>query len=202
MRSARTGRGDEVLTYPRSYADLLRFAERHSGPPHREAVVRVARRVQESGWIALKKRGGADLVSFYEAATEVFHEVTAAVIGVRLLPAGGNILLGEWTFTHPVDDIVLNLLHARHPESRVVILDGPRAYVRDGCGVYMERAERYLTSRAVAGAAAGWNRARLEMFPPKRRPLRGSPIGADGAGRPLRGSPIGGGRRARFESST
>ena len=131
------------LRYPRSYAELRLYARRHPSPKTRRAVDEIETEVTESGWTWVRGSGQKHLEVFYGAATEIFNEVANATLGIKFESGPGNSLIARWDFRFPVEDIVLNLLHRRHPTRRLALVDGQKAFVRDGCGVRMEKADAY-----------------------------------------------------------
>ena len=135
--------GGTSLKYPRSYAELRLYARRHPAIEAREAVGEVHAKVAEFGWNSVKQSGEKWLEPFYEAATEIFNEVANAALGIKFQPGSENLLIARWEFRYPVEDIVLNLLNRRHPTRRLVLVDGKKAFVRDGFGVRMESSDAY-----------------------------------------------------------
>ena len=131
------------LSYPRTYAELTKYARRHPSREARSAVSHIDASVDENGWRSVKRKGGKRLQVLYSSASEVFQEIAGAILGIDLVVADHNTLVGRWEFRLPVEDFVLNLLHGRNPGYRIVLVDGLRAFVRDGCGVLMDRAESY-----------------------------------------------------------
>jgi hypothetical protein len=112
-------------------------------PKARGAVDEIGVKVAESGWKWIKQSGDKCLEAFYRAATEIFNEVANAALSIEFESGAGNSLIARWEFRFPVEDIVLNLLHRRHPTRQLVLMDGEKAFVRDGCGVRMEKADAY-----------------------------------------------------------
>ena len=131
--------GGTRLRYPRSYSELRSYARRHPSHKARRVVGEIENAVRESGWTWVKRSGGKSLEVFYRSATEVFNEVVNAMLGIDFESGPGNSLIARWEFRFPVEDIVLNLLHRRYPLRRLVLLTDERAFVRDGCGVRMEK---------------------------------------------------------------
>ncbi len=131
------------LSYPRTYGQLRRYARRHPSGEARSAVSEIDASVDEKGWRWVKRKGGKRLQIFYSSASEVFQEIANAILGIDLVVADRNTLVGRWEFGLPVEDFVLNLLHGRNPGYRIVLVDGLKAFVRDGCGVLMDRADSY-----------------------------------------------------------
>lgn len=138
-RSAHTLGGGASLRYPRSYSELRSYARRHPSHKARRAFHEIENAVRESGWTRVKRSGGKCLELFYRSTTEVFNEVANAVLGIEFEPGPGNSLIARWEFRFPIEDIVLNLLHRRYPLRRLVLLTGEKAFIRDGCGVRMEK---------------------------------------------------------------
>lgn len=139
------------LAYPRTYGDLQLYARRHPASEARAALGRVEVLVAECGWRTVKQLGGADLRTFYSAAAEVFHEIASAIMELDLQPLDRHTLIGRREFKFPVEDIVLNLLHRANPDYRIVLVCGNRTVVRDGCGVYVDRAEQFSKSWSQTG---------------------------------------------------
>ena len=158
-RGAYTLNGGTRLRYPRSYTELRSYARRHPSHKARQAVEEIENAVRESGWTWVKRSGGKSLEVFYRSTTEVFNEVATAVLGIEFESGPGNSLIARWEFRFPVEDVVLNLLHRRYPLRRLVLLTGDKAFIRDGCGVRMEK---------LAGAAAIIGRRRDQPDRPAR----------------------------------
>ncbi len=137
----RTGSPGALL--PRTFKDLSRLVRRHIDPDVREILVDLEDRVRLLGWRRVRRNGGPKLETFYERATEVFNEISSAVHEVTLTDAPLNRLVGRWDFRFPVEDLVLDRLHSRHLGKRIVLVDGDRAFVRDGLGVRLEPAAIY-----------------------------------------------------------
>lgn len=136
--------GGATLKYPRSYAELRSFARRHASPQARRALDEIEAAVAESGWKWVKATGGKQLEVFYGAATEVFNEVANATLGIEFESGPDNSLMAHWVFAFPIEDIVLDLLHRRHPTRRLLLVDGNKAVIRDGCGVRLAKTDAYV----------------------------------------------------------
>ena len=137
---------------PRTFLDLCRFVRRHTDPDARVLLTDMEEQVELLGWRTVRRNGGPRLGKFYELATEVVNEISTAVHEIALTEASSNRLVGLWNFRFPVEDLVLDRLHTRHLGRRIVLIDGDRAFVRDGLGVRLERAELYAPPALAVGA--------------------------------------------------
>ncbi len=152
--TGQTGRsgGPLSLLRPRTFDDLRRLVRRHNDPEARQLLTEIEGRVELHGWRRVQREGGPRLDEFFERATEVFNEISSAVFEIALTDVPINRLVGKWEFRFPVEDLVLDRLHSRHLGKRIVLIDGDRAFVRDGLGVRMEAAEIYAPSTFVMSA--------------------------------------------------
>ena len=145
--------GGTRLRYPRSYSELKSYARRHPSHKARRALRKIESAVSESGWMWVKRFGGESLEVFYRSTAEVFNEVANAVLGIEFESGPGNSLIARWEFRFPVEDIILNLLHRRYPLRRLVLLTNNKAFIRDGCGVRMEKLASSRRWWGVAGTS-------------------------------------------------
>ncbi len=146
------GAGSAGALPPRTFQDLSRLVRRHIDPDARETLMGVEDQVQLLGWRRVQRNGGPVLERFFEQASEVLNEISSAVREITLTEAPINRLVGSWEFRFPVEDLVLDRLHSRHLGRRIVLVDGDRAFVRDGLGVRLEPAGIYAPSAFAVGA--------------------------------------------------
>jgi hypothetical protein len=144
--------GSLSLLRPRTFDDLRRLVRRHTDLEARQLLNEIEGQVDLHGWRRVQRAGGPRLDEFFERATEVFNEISSAVFEIVLTDVPINRLVGKWDFRFPVEDLVLDRLHSRHLGKRIVLIDGDRAFVRDGLGVRMEAAEIYAPSTFVMSA--------------------------------------------------
>ena len=137
---------------PRTFRDLHRLVRRHTDPDARELLLDIQAQVQLLGWRRVRHAGGPTLEKFFERAAEVFNEISSAVREITLTKMPVNRLVGAWDFRFPVEDLVLDRLHSRHLGKRIVLIDGDRAFVRDGLGVRLEPADIYAPSKLTVSA--------------------------------------------------
>ncbi len=146
------GAGSVGALLPRTFQDLSRLVRRHIDADARETLMDVEDQVRLLGWRRVQRNGGPILERFFEQATEVLNEISSAVREITLTEAPINRLVGSWDFRFPVEDLVLDRLHSRHLGRRIVLVDGDRAFVRDGLGVRLEPAGTYAPSAFAVGA--------------------------------------------------
>ena len=144
--------GSLSLLRPRTFDDLRRLGRRHTDLEARQLLTEIEGQVDLHGWRRVQRTGGPWLDEFFERATEVFNEISSAVFEIALTDVPVNRLVGKWDFRFPVEDLVLDRLHSRHLGKRIVLIDGDRAFVRDGLGVRMEAAEIYAPSTFAMSA--------------------------------------------------
>lgn len=158
--------GSASLLLPRTFDDLRRLVRRHTDPDARYLLAEIEDRVDLEGWRRVRRAGGPRLEEFFERAAEVFKEISSAVFEIELTERPINRLIGTWDFRFPVEDLVLDRLHGRHLGKRIVLVDGDRAFVRDGLGVRLEAAEIYLPSALAVTAPEPTTRGRVEPVRP------------------------------------
>ena len=83
----------------------------------------------------------------------VYREVYVARRSIQF--AAGRApreLIAHWHFQFPVVDLVLRHFRRLLGEQTLVLIDGARVYVHDGCGIRMRPAERSFDRPQSAGA--------------------------------------------------
>lgn len=118
---------------------LYRYALRH-GAGGRDRVLReVARQTLRHGPAHVLGRRTREAHLFVSWGHQVHREVFAARAGLRFQPGRApHELVATWNFTFPVVDLVLSDLHRRMRDYTLVVEDGSRRYVHDGCGIRLE----------------------------------------------------------------
>ncbi len=118
---------------------LYRYALRHPAAGRDEVIRQVARQTLRHGASHVLGRRTREARLFVSWGHQVHREVFAARTGLRFQP--GRVpheLVATWRFTFPVVDLVLRDLHRRMRDHTLVIEDGSRRYVHDGCGIRLE----------------------------------------------------------------
>ena len=165
--------GSPGTLLPRTFQDLRRLVRRHTDPDARDLLTEVEDQVELRGWRRVRRDGGPNMERFFERAAEVLNEISSAAHEIVLAETPINRLVGTWDFRFPVEDLVLDRLHSRHLGKRIVLIDGDRAFVRDGLGVRMEAADVYAPSTlamsgppsvAGVGGQAGPGQPSLGLF--------------------------------------
>ncbi len=159
------GRGRRGRRELSKLALLYAYALRHPAPQRDSVLRNVARQVLDHGPAYVLSRSSREAALFVSWGQRVFVEVQRALQQIRFQRGGrGGELVATWRFCFPVADLVLNRLHRRMRDRTLVLIDGPRKYVHDGCGVRMEPSGR---------RAAGWAGQRTVSFSP---PLQTPPV--------------------------
>ena len=137
---------------------LYRYALRHPAVGRDEVLREVARQTLRHGPAHVLGRRTREARLFVSWGHQVHREVFAARAGLRFRPGRTpHELVAAWNFTFPVVDLVLSDLHRRMRGYTLVIRDGSRRYVHDGCGIRLEssiprtlfRPTRKLARRAL-----------------------------------------------------
>ena len=118
---------------------LYRYALRHPAGERDHVLREVARQTLRHGPTHVLGRRTRDARLFMSWGHQVHHEVFAARAGLRFEPSGApRRLMATWHFRFPVVDLVLSDLHRRMRDYTLVVEDGTRRYVHDGCGIRLE----------------------------------------------------------------
>ncbi len=118
---------------------LYRYALRHPAAGRDRVLREVARQTLRHGASHILGRRTREARLFVSWGHQVHREVFAARAGVRFQPGRApHELVATWKFTFPVVDLVLKDLHRRLRDHTLVIEDGSRRYVHDGCGIRLE----------------------------------------------------------------
>ncbi len=118
---------------------LYRYALRHPASGRDQTLREVARQTLRHGPAHVLGRRTREARLFMSWGHQVHREVFAARTSLRFEP--GRIprqLVATWRFQFPVVDLVLSDLHRRMRDYTLVIEDGTRRYVHDGCGIRLE----------------------------------------------------------------
>ena len=118
---------------------LYRYALRHPAAGRDEVIRQVARQTLRHGASHVLGRRTREARLFVSWGHQVHREVFAARAGLRFQPGrASHELVAAWKFTFPVVDLVLRDLHRRMRDHTLIIEDGSRRYVHDGCGIRLE----------------------------------------------------------------
>lgn len=119
---------------------LYRYALRHPAGGRDHILREVARQTLRHGAVHVLGRRTREARLFVSWGHQVHREVFAARVGLRFEPGRApRQLVATWRFKFPVVDLVLSDLHRRMRDYTLVIEDGARRYVHDGCGIRLER---------------------------------------------------------------
>ncbi len=118
---------------------LYRYALRHPAAGRDHVLRDVARQTLRHGASHILGRRTREARLFVSWGHQVHREVFAARAGVQFQPGRApHELVATWKFTFPIVDLVLKDLHRRMRGHTLVIEDGSRRYVHDGCGIRLE----------------------------------------------------------------
>ena len=118
---------------------LYRYALRHPAGGRDQVLREVARQTLRHGTTHVLGRRTREARLFMSWGHQVHREVFAARAGLRFEPGRTpRQLVAQWRFQFPVVDLVLSDLHRRMRDYTLVVEDGARRYVHDGCGVRLE----------------------------------------------------------------
>lgn len=141
---------------------LYRYALRHPAGGRDEVLREVARQTLRHGPIHVLGRRTREARLFVSWGHQVHREVFAARAGLRFEPGRApRQLVATWRFRFPVVDLVLSDLHRRMRDYTLVVEDGTRRYVHDGCGI---RLETTTPPRTLFGRARHWGRRAPPLF--------------------------------------
>ena len=140
---ASANRGLSNVLAPRTFYDLRRLVQRHTALDARGLLRAIDDDVTQQGWRRVSKYRSPLLQSFFQLAAEILNEISTAVNEMTLTEMAHNCVVGQWKFKFPIEDLVLDQIHMRHPGKRIVVIDKKRALVRDGLGVRLENANDY-----------------------------------------------------------
>ena len=140
---------------------LYRYALRHSAGGRDHVLREVARQTLRHGAGHVLGRQTREARLFVSWGHQVHREVFAARVGLRFEPGRTpRQLVATWRFKFPVVDLVLSDLHRRMRDHTLVIEDGARRYVHDGCGIRLES----VPSRTLFGSARNLGRRAPLLF--------------------------------------
>ena len=140
---------------------LYRYALRHPAGGRNRVLREVARQTLRHGSAHVLGRRTREARLFMSWGHQVHREVFAARAGLRFEPGRApRQLVATWRFQFPVVDLVLSDLHRRMRDYTLVVEDGPRRYVHDGCGIRLET----VPSRTLFGTARNLGRRPSPLF--------------------------------------
>ncbi len=120
---------------------LYGYAVRHTAHDRGRVIREVARQTLRHGPAYVVGRCSREAELFVSWGQQVFREVYRAQRQLRFARGRREReLSAHWHFQFPVVDLVLRHFHHRLREYTLVLVDGDRAYVHDGCGIRLERA--------------------------------------------------------------
>ena len=127
---------------------LYGYALRHPAPERDRVLREVAGQVLEHGAAYVLGRGSREAHLALSWGHQVYREVHAARRDLRFTHGPGpRQLVAEWHFQFPVVDLVLRHFRRRWRGHTLMIRDGQRTYVQDGCGIRLKLA---VSHRAAA----------------------------------------------------
>jgi hypothetical protein len=140
---------------------LYRYALRHPAGEKDRVLREVARQTLHHGPSHVLGRRTREARLFVSWGHQVHREVFAARAGLRFEPGRApRQLVATWRFKFPVVDLVLRDLHQRMRDYTLVVEDGHRRYVHDGCGIRLES----TAPRSLFGTARGLGRRPTPIF--------------------------------------
>lgn len=140
---------------------LYRYALRHPAGDRDQVLREVARQTLRHGPAHVLGRRTREARLFMSWGHQVHREVFEARAGLRFEPGRApRQLVASWRFKFPVVDLVLRDLHRQLRDYTLIVEDGPRRYVHDGCGIRLET----TAPRTLLGAARGLGRRPPPMF--------------------------------------
>ena len=136
---------------------LYGYALRHPAPDRDRMLREVAGQVLEHGAAYVLGRGSREAQLALSWAHQVYREVHAARRDLRFSRGPGpRQLVAEWHFQFPVVDLVLRHFRRRWRGHTLMIRDGQRTYVQDGCGISLKLASgRGAAGRSIWSASSG-----------------------------------------------
>lgn len=118
---------------------IYRYALRHPAGGRDQLLREVARQTLRHGPAHVLGRRTREARLFVSWGHQVHREVFAARAGLCFEPGRTpRQLVATWRFQFPVVDLVLSELHRRMRDYTLVVEDGSRRYVHDGCGIRLE----------------------------------------------------------------
>ncbi|MDE2990994.1 MAG: DUF4130 domain-containing protein [Chloroflexota bacterium] len=136
---------------------LYGYALRHPAPDRDRVLREVAGQVLEHGAAYVLGRSSREAQLALSWGHQVYREVHVARRDLRFRRGTGpRQLVAEWHFQFPVVDLVLRHFRRRWRGHTLVIRDGQRTYVQDGCGISLKLAPgRGSTGRSIWSAPSG-----------------------------------------------
>ncbi len=140
---------------------LYRYALRHPAGGRDQVLREVARQTLRHGAAHVLGRRTREARLFMSWGHQVHREVFAARTGLRFESGRtSRQLVAQWNFQFPVVDLVLSDLHRRLRDYTLVIEDGARRYVHDGCGIRLETS----APRTLSGTTRPMSRRAPPLF--------------------------------------
>lgn len=119
---------------------LYGYAVRHTARDRGRVIPEVARQTLRHGPAYVVGRCSREGELFVSWGQQVFSEAYRAQRQIRFERGRREReLSAHWHFQFPVVDLVLRHFHHRLREYTLVLVDGDRAYIHDGCGIRLER---------------------------------------------------------------
>ena len=144
MQSPDSGGRPPVTGARRAHArleHLYGYAIRHTAHDRAHVIREVARQTLRHGPAYVVGRCSREAELFVSWGQQVYREVYRAQRQIQFQRGRREReLSAHWRFQFPVVDLVLRHFHRRLREHTLVLVDGDRAYVHDGCGIRLERA--------------------------------------------------------------
>lgn len=136
---------------------LYGYALRHPAPDRDRVLRDVAGQVLEHGAAFVLGRGSREAQLAVSWGHQVYREVHAARRDLRFTRGSRpRQLVAEWHFQFPVADLVLRHFRRRWRGHTLMIRDGRRTYVQDGCGISLKLApDRGVAGRSIWSAPTG-----------------------------------------------
>ena len=133
---------------------LYTYALRHPAPERDRILREVARQIRRHGPGYVLGRSSREARLFMSWGHRVYREVHVARRSIQFAAGRGpRELIAHWHFQFPVVDLVLRHFRRILGEQTLVLIDGARVYVHDGCGIRMRHTERTVgPSHSSAGA--------------------------------------------------
>ena len=142
---------------------LYCYALRHPAGGRDQVLLEVARQTLRHGPAHVLGRRTREARLFISWGHQVHREVFAARAGLRFEPGRTpRQLVATWRFRFPVVDLVLSDLHRRMRDYTLVVEDGTRRYVHDGCGIRLET----TPARTLFGTEPHLGRRTPALFAP------------------------------------
>ncbi len=132
---------------------LYTYALRHPASERDRVLREVARQIRRHSPSFVLGRSSREARLFMSWGHRVYREVYVARRSIQFAAGRGpRELIAHWHFQFPVVDLVLRHFRRRLGEQTLVLIDGARVYVHDGCGIRMRHAKRSVGPSHPTGA--------------------------------------------------